>query len=106
MSTQTNAQASITDYTFGPLKLRIQGLGLYLGGEHLDAWIAGASESELRAANKAAWKQRRPLERAANRECNVSRYGWNDRRDAAIFVCEAVCKATWRALSNAQAVQP
>jgi hypothetical protein len=28
-------------------------------------------------------------------------YGWNDRRDAAIFVCEAVCKATWRALRAA-----
>jgi hypothetical protein len=92
---------AMNTYAFGPLSLTVRGLGLYLGGEHLDRWIASASVDDLRAANKAAWKVRRPLERQGARENNVSVYGWNDRRDAAIFVCEAVCKATWRALRAA-----
>lgn len=27
----------VTDYTFGPLKVRVKGLGVYTGGEHLRA---------------------------------------------------------------------
>ena len=93
-------QKPITDYTFGPLKVRVQGLGVYLGGKHLQAACEALSLEELQQANREAWRQRRSAVRAANRENNVSVYGWNDRRDQLIDVAEVVCRETWRRIAT------
>ena len=86
----------VQTYTFGPLKLAVRGLGVYLGGKHLQAACDALSREELKQVNREAWRQRRSAVRAANRENNVTVYGWNDRRDQLIDVCENVCRETWK----------
>lgn len=87
-----------SSFAFGPLAFTTNGLGVFCMSDKLRARIDAMPTDELRQANREAWRQLRPLVRAANRECNVTQYGWNDKRDFAIEVCEAVCKATWRAM--------
>ena len=41
-------------YTFGPLSLRVSGLGVYFGGPKLEAKVAALSPEQLREANRAA----------------------------------------------------
>lgn len=89
-----------SEFAFGPLTFATKGVGLFCMSESLRARISAMPADDLRKANREAWRQLRPLVRAANRECNVSRYGWNDKRDFAIEVCESVCKATWAALAR------
>lgn len=94
-----NKQA-ITRYQFGPLSVAVQGLGVYLGGEHLRAACDKLTVADLRVANREAWKQRRAATRAANRENNVTVYGWNDRRDQLIDVADVVCRETWKRIAK------
>ena len=89
-------EKTVQIYTFGPLKVAVQGLGVYLGGKHLQAACDALSRDELKQANRAAWQQRNSATRAANRENNVTIYGWNDRRDQLIDVAEVVCRETWK----------
>ena len=88
--------SSVQTYTFGPLKVAVQGLGVYLGGRHLQAACDALNREELKQANREAWRQRRSAVRAANRENDVTRFGWNDRRDQLIDVAEIVCPETWK----------
>jgi hypothetical protein len=99
MSTETQ-KVDVTRFAFGPLTFSTKGLGVFFMSEKLQERIDAMSVSDLRVANRDAWRQLRPLVRAANRECNVSRYGWNDKRDHVIDVCEVIKKATWRALAR------
>lgn len=92
----------VTHFAFGPLTFTTKGLGVFFMSDKLRERINAMPVDDLRQANREAWRQLRPMQRAAARECNVSRYGWNDKRDFAIDVCEAVCKATWRAMRGAQ----
>lgn len=101
MSAERIDVLAVTSFAFGPLTFNTKGLGVFCMSDKLRARIDAMPVDELHQANREAWRQLRPLVRAANRECNVSRYGWNDKRDFAIEVCEAVCKATWRALRGA-----
>ncbi len=92
-------------FAFGPLTFQTKGLGVFFLSDKLQERIRAMPLDDLRKANREAWRQLRPLVRAAHRETNVSRYGWNDKRDFAIDVCEAVKKATWAALSRAGGAQ-
>lgn len=90
------SQKPVQTYTFGPLKVAVQGLGVYLGGKHLQAACDALSREELKQANREAWRQRNSAVRIANRQSNVTVYGWNDRRDQLIDVAEFVCRETWK----------
>lgn len=92
---------TITNYTFGPLRVSVRGLGVYLGGEHLRAACDRLTVDELKQANRAAWRQRDSAVRIANRQNNVTVYGWNDKRDQLIDVAEYVCRETWKRISKA-----
>lgn len=91
-------QQPITDYAFGPLKVRVQGLGVYLGGEYLQAACDRLSLQELRTANSDAWKQKRAAARQANRFANATVHGCtpHDRACQHYEVAERVCKETWK----------
>jgi len=87
----------ITAYKFGVLEIKLRGLGVYLGGEKLNAKVEALSADEIRAANTEAWKVRRRAERAMERYSNVTLHG-NDLHDRATLdymVAKAVCAATW-----------
>lgn len=88
--------SQIRRYTFGPLTFTVTGLGLFLGGEKLNERIATLSPAELKQANRDAWRQRNSATRSANRQTNVSSYGWNDARDQLIEVATVVCRETWK----------
>lgn len=90
----------VLNFTFGSLTFQTQGLGVFCVSDALRERINAMPAEHLRQANREAWKKLRSLVRAANRQCNVSVYGWNDRRDHAIDVCEQIKKATWRALDR------
>ena len=98
----TQAQP-ITDYTFGPLRVRVQGLGVYTGGEHLRAACDRLTLDELRTANREAWKQKRAATRQASRVANVTIHGCtpHDRAGQHLDVAEAVCRETWRRMQRA-----
>jgi hypothetical protein len=83
-------------YTFGPLKFNVRGLGVFVGGDKLRERIATLSPNELHQANRDAWRQRNSATRIANRQTNVSIYGWNDARDQLIEVATVVCRETWK----------
>jgi hypothetical protein len=83
-------------YTFGPLTFTVTGLGLFLGCDKLNELIAKLSPAELKQANREAWRQRDSATRVANRQSNVSIYGWNDARDQLIEVAAVVCRETWK----------
>lgn len=102
MSAQTH-KMDVTNFAFGPLTFSTRGLGVFCMSDKLRERIETMPVGDLRIANREAWRQLRPLIRAANRECNVSIYGWNDRRDHAIDVCEVIKKATWRAIAGVSA---
>lgn len=88
-------------YTFGPLQFGVTGLGLFTGCDKLTARIAALSPAEAKEANRAAWRQRDSAVRVANRQRNVSMYGWNDARDQHIEVCEIVCRETYKRMKRA-----
>jgi hypothetical protein len=90
----------VTDYAFGPLKVRVQGLGVYFGGEHLRAACDRLTVADLKVANREAWRQKRSAVRVANRQSNVTVYGWNDRRDQLIDVAEVVIRETWKRIAR------
>ena len=87
-------------YTFGPLSIRVSGLGVYFGGPKLEAKVATLSPEQLRDANRAAWKLKRSSDRLCERYSNVTIHGNrpHDEAHSAAMVAEAVCKATWRAM--------
>lgn len=93
----------VTRYAFGPLVVGVQGLGVYLGGEHLRAACDRLSVPELRAANREAWKQKRQASRTMSRTANVSTHGWlpHDRASQQFDVAEAVCRETWKRIAKA-----
>lgn len=84
------------NYAFGPLKFSVRGLGVFVGCDKLRERIAGLSQAELKQVNREAWRQRNSATRAANRQTNVSVYGWNDARDQLIEVATEVCRETWK----------
>jgi hypothetical protein len=96
--------AHTTDFRFGDLTVRVQGLGVYFGGPHLEAKCDALSLDALRQANREAWKQRKASDRAANRVCNVSVYGHGPYEKASLHsnVAEVVCKATWKRIAKAE----
>lgn len=96
----SNQAANVQQYTFGPLKVVVQGPGVYLGGERLRAACDRLTVAELKQANKEAWRQRKSAVRVANRQRNVTVYGWNDRRDQLIDVAEVVCRETWKCIAK------
>ena len=83
-------------YVFGPLKFTVVGLGVFTGHDNLRKLIAKFSLEDLRQVNREAWRQRNIAARVANRQKNVSVYGWDDARDQHIEVAEAVCRETWK----------
>ncbi len=83
-------------YAFGPLQFSVRGLGVFVGCDKLRERIAALSPAELQQVNREAWRQRNSATRAANRQANVSVYGWNDARDQLIEVATAVCRETWK----------
>ena len=83
-------------YTFGPLQFSVRGLGVFVGGDKLRERIDTLSPSELQQVNREAWRQRNNATRVANRQTNVSVYGWNDARDQLIEVATIVCRETWK----------
>lgn len=87
---------SAQKYSFGPLTLTVKGLGVYLGGDNLQSALDVLSSAELKQVNREAWRQRNNAVRIANRQSNVSAYGWNDRRDQLIDVANVVCRETWK----------
>lgn len=91
---------AVNSFVYGPLTFTTKGLGVFCMSDKLRARIDAMPAEELKQANREAWRQLRPLVRAANRESNVSRHGWNDKRDHAIEVHESVCKSTYRALAR------
>ena len=90
---------TVQKYTFGPLQFSVRGLGVFVGCDKLRQRIAALSPAELKAANREAWRQRNSATRAANRENNVSVYGWNDRRDQLIEVATEVCRETHKRMN-------
>lgn len=87
-------------YAFGPLEFGVVGLGVFTGHDNLRARIQLLTKEEAKQANSAAWKQRKTATRIANRQCNVSRYGWDDARDQLIEVAEVVCRETWKRIQG------
>jgi hypothetical protein len=85
-------------YTFGTLQFTVRGLGVFVGCDKLRERIATMSPAELKQANREAWRQRNSATRAANRQANVSVYGWNDSRDQLIEVATVVCRETWKCM--------
>ena len=83
-------------YTFGPLSFGVRGLGVFVGCDKLRERIATLSQAELKQVNREAWRQRNSATRIANRQSNVSVYGWNDARDQLIDVATEVCRETWK----------
>ncbi len=90
------AKTSIQNYTFGPLKFTVTGLGVYLGGENLQKALDRLTPEQLKQVNKDAWRQRNSATRLANSQNNVTMYGWNDKRDQIIDVATIVCRETWK----------
>jgi hypothetical protein len=90
----------IISYKFGALEIKLRGLGVYFGGEKLNAKVAALSPVEVRAANSAAWKLRRSAERRMERYSNVTMHGCDphDRATQESMVAKAVCDATWRVM--------
>lgn len=93
----------ITTYEFGALTVRVKGLGVYLGGQSLMKACDGLSIAELRAANREAWKQKRIACRQMNRFANVTVHGCrpHDRASQLHDVAEAVCRETWKRITQA-----
>lgn len=83
-------------YAFGPLQFSVRGLGVFVGCDKLRERIAALSPAELQQVNREAWRQRNSATRVANRQANVSVYGWNDARDQLIDVATEVCRETWK----------
>ena len=98
-----SSSQSITSYKFGALELRVAGLGVYFGGPVLNAKVEALSPDEIRAANSAAWKQKRAAERRCERYANASIHTGSDYDVAHLhcMVAEAVCKATWARMRTA-----
>jgi hypothetical protein len=92
----------ITAYTFGPIEFRTRGLGLFYATEKLQERIKALSTSDLQAANKAAWKQRRAAERQMDRYNNVTVHGCYpyDLHGHDYFVAKEICSLTWKALQG------
>lgn len=97
-----SGRQTVTDYTFGPLKVRVQGLGVYTGGEHMRAACDSLTVAELRAANREAWKQKRAAERMCSRVSNVTVHGCtpHDRASQHLDVAEVVCRETWKRIAG------
>lgn len=83
-------------YAFGPPQFSVRGLGVFVGCDKLRERIAALSPAELQQVNREAWRQRNSATRVANRQANVSVYGWNDARDQLIDVATQVCRETWK----------
>jgi hypothetical protein len=98
----TTTQAVVTDYTFGALKVRVKGLGVYFGGEHLQAECDKLSKEELQAANREAWKQKRQASRQSARMANATAYGCtpHDRACQHYDVASVVCRETWKRIAQ------
>jgi hypothetical protein len=94
--------SQVHDYTFGELKVRVQGLGVYFGGKYLTEACDKLTPQQLKAANQEAWRQKHAAERAMNRFANVSVYGnlAYDTASARYDVASVVCKETWQRMQK------
>jgi hypothetical protein len=92
----------INRYTFGPLVVAVQGLGVYFGGEHLTRNCDALTLDELRVANREAWKQKRAAGRAAERVSNASVHGCtpHDRACQHFDVADRVIRETWKRITS------
>lgn len=94
-------KSQINRYVFGPLNVAVQGMGVYFGGKHLNDACDSLTPTELKQANREAWRQLRKANMTANRVSNVSIHGWAHHDSAVLhaMVAEAVCKATWKRIN-------
>lgn len=97
-------QMPVTGYTFGPLQVRVQGLGVYTGGEHLRASCDRLTVAELKIANREAWTQKRMASRQAKRVSNATVHGCtpHDRACQHYDVADVVCRETWRRITKVE----
>lgn len=97
-----SASKPITEYRFGAVVIRVQGLGVYCGHRRLDTVCAGLTAEQLKAANGEAWKQKRHASRMCDRYSNVTIHGCgpHDRASQHFDVADAVCRATWKRLQQ------
>jgi hypothetical protein len=88
----------VTVYNFGPLQLRIRGLGVYFGGDLLAQKVAAFDLQTTIAINREAWKQKRAAGHASGRVNNITVHGWGPYERAAQHhnVAAEVCRATWK----------
>lgn len=93
----------VTRYAFGPLQVRVQGLGIYTGGEHLTKACDALGLDALRVANREAWRQKRMATRQANRVANASIHGCtpHDKACQHFDVADVVCRETWKRIAKA-----
>ena len=87
-------------YAFGPLEFTVVGLGIFTGHDNLRKLIATLSSEEIKQVNREAWRQRNIAARVADRQRNVSVFGWDDARDQHIEIAEAVCRETWKRMKT------
>lgn len=93
----------LTRYQFADLQVCVRGLGVYFGGQHLTDACDKLTQDQLKAANKEAWKQRKAATRLGNAYSNISCHGSMiyERATAHEYVCEVVCKETWKRMGVA-----
>lgn len=86
----------ITAFKFGALTFRVQGLGVFFPSDELKARVAALPLHVVKAANTAAWKQRRTATRDCQRYSQPS-YGLDvyDRAHLAEDVATKICSLTW-----------
>lgn len=85
-------------FKFGAIEFKTHGYGVFFASEKLKARIQALTPDELRAANKAAWKQRRAAERGMERSSCMSLW---DGQAHDYSVAKDICNLTWRVLNGA-----
>jgi hypothetical protein len=90
----------IHNWSFGPVTFRTQGAGLFFAGDKLKARIMALSYVDAKAANAAAWAQKKRADREADRYSNVTLHGCGpyDRAAHAAHVADQIRKITWHRL--------
>ena len=96
------ANSIVTIFTFGPLRVGVKGLGVYTGGQYLEASLDKLSLQELRQANREAWAQKRAAARRMSQVSNVSVHGCLPHDQASLHydVAEIVARRTWARIVN------
>jgi len=99
VSTRSQENSKPTQaFKFGAIEFKTHGYGVFFASEKLKARIQALSPDELRAANKAAWKERRAAERGMERASCMSLW---DGQAHDYSVAKDICTLTWRVLNGA-----